>query len=87
MKASKKCETCGEEIVFDIEGVNVFNPGDLTGMDAFLKPRFDKFGREQVLKTLDEIMERKGNYKKVRFFKKCSKCGLEATVVIYSKLM
>jgi hypothetical protein len=86
MKVSEKCETCGEEIVFDLEGVNVFNPGDLTSMDPYVKPLFDEFGRERVLKTLDEIAEKRG-YKKVRFFEKCSKCDLETTYVLYCQLM
>jgi hypothetical protein len=87
MRVPIKCETCGEEIVFDIEGVNVFNPGDLTSMDPYVKPLFDEFGRERVLRALDEIVERKGNYKKVRFFEKCSKCGLETIYIHYCKLM
>ena len=61
-----KCETCGEEIVFDLEGVNVFGPGDLE--DLCIKPLFGEFGRERVLRTLDEITEKRG-YKKVRFLK------------------
>ena len=87
MKGSKKCKTCGEEIIFDIEGINVFNPGDLMLMDPYIEPLFDEFGRERVLRTLDEVIESKENYKKVRFFKKCSKCGLENTLIIYSKLI
>jgi hypothetical protein len=86
MRAPTKCEGCGEEIVFDLEGVNVFNPGDLTSLDPYIKPLFNEFGRERVLRTLDEIEERRG-YKKVRFFEKCSKCGLEATFVLYTEPM
>jgi hypothetical protein len=84
MRVPVKCESCGEEIIFDLEGVNVFAPGDLA--ELCIKDLFDEFGRERVLRKLDEITEKRG-YKKVRFFEKCKKCGLEATFVLYTELM
>ena len=87
MKVPRDCGTCGQEIIYDIEGVNVFNPSELKSLDSYLEDPVKEFGKELVLKTLDEVMEAKGNYKKVRFFEKCPRCGVENVFVLYSILM
>jgi hypothetical protein len=84
MRVSRICK-CGEEIFFDLGPVGLLNPSEVAPIDDMVRERVGEVSPEDLEWAVGQYLKGK-EYKRIRLFQKCSKCGVENVFIIYAPL-
>ena len=87
MKISINCKGCGELIFFDIDTLGCSSPLEIGDVEEIFREEFgvDDIKPEQMEKIMKMYCEDK-EYKGVRFYQKCPKCGSQTTLHMFVPL-
>jgi ribosomal protein S27AE len=81
-----ECGKCGADVIFDLEGVNIFSPNDICPADDIFEEIMGYSNQGRLKGMLEDFYKDMPNRKRVSFSQKCPKCGTIHIIYIYAPL-